>query len=44
VYENFESEETMKTGIIPAPEGGEIGGHAMMIEAARITTSRDARP
>jgi hypothetical protein len=26
LYENFELEETMKTGIIPVPKGGEIGG------------------
>ena len=25
----------MKTGIIPAPKGGEIGGHAMVIDGGK---------
>ncbi len=31
VYENFESESTLKTGIIPAPSGSLLGGHALVI-------------
>ena len=31
VYENFETEEVMRTGIIPAPAGGLLGGHALVI-------------
>jgi C1A family cysteine protease len=31
VYENFESAQCMSTGIIPAPKGNRLGGHAMDI-------------
>ena len=31
IYENFETEETMESGIIPAPEGALLGGHALVI-------------
>lgn len=31
VYENFEQPEVMQTGIIPAPEGSLLGGHALVI-------------
>jgi C1A family cysteine protease/uncharacterized membrane protein len=33
VYENFESDACMKTGIIPAPKGNKLGAHAMDIVA-----------
>ena len=31
IYENFETEEVMKSGIIPAPAGRLLGGHALDI-------------
>lgn len=31
IYENFEQESTLQTGIIPAPRGALLGGHAMVI-------------
>lgn len=31
VYENFETDEVMKSGIIPAPSGNLLGGHALVI-------------
>jgi C1A family cysteine protease len=33
VYESFESDACMRTGIIPAPSGNKLGGHAMDIVA-----------
>lgn len=31
IYENFESAQTLKTGVVPAPEGAQLGGHAMVL-------------
>lgn len=31
VYENFETQSTLDTGIIPAPQGNLLGGHALVI-------------
>ncbi|MFT8888613.1 MAG: C1 family peptidase [Ethanoligenens sp.] len=31
VYENFEAQTTLQTGIIPAPRGTLLGGHALVI-------------
>lgn len=31
VYENFESEKVMRSGVIPEPEGALLGGHALVI-------------
>lgn len=31
VYENFEEKETLETGVIPAPKGALLGGHAMVL-------------
>ena len=31
VYESFESDECINTGIIPAPSGEQLGGHAVVI-------------
>jgi C1A family cysteine protease len=33
VYDSFESDSCMKTGIIPPPKGNKLGGHAMDIVA-----------
>jgi len=33
VYESFESDACMRTGIIPAPKGNQLGGHALDIVA-----------
>lgn len=31
VYENFETEKTLETGIIPDPRGAVLGGHALVV-------------
>lgn len=31
VYENFESDEVAKTGIVPMPSGRDLGGHALLM-------------
>lgn len=31
IHENFESDKTLKTGIIPAPKGQVLGGHALVL-------------
>lgn len=40
IYENFETEEVAKTGIVSMPEGGCLGGHAVLAVGYDDSTKR----